>query len=303
MLSYHEKEITITFYHSIADAAGIIGVLRTLVYHYCCLHFHQDFDPAGIELREGRPVEEYYRSPFHLELGEYTPQPLMSYPIGDTLFTDPEMKPAAPGEVCTSTVTVSSEEFVRFCKEHASSPAIMLCILLGKAIYNANPGEKRRMAFDITVNYRKQLNIPDCLGVFSTVATVCAPYGEIMEKPIEETAAILKKMLDTQRTEDYAKTMMDMARTYLMLKDALSGVISYEGRMDFGSCNDHVANMFLVNNVFNTIHMIDFKGNFILHFQFGKATDKYREAFVKELEKAGITVKEKTGTYTVPNEV
>ena len=155
----------------------------------------------------------------------------------------------------------------------------------------------------MTVNYRKQLGIPDCLGVFSTVAALCCPYGDIMEKPIEETAVMLKKMLDAQRTEDYAKTMMDMARTYLMLKDALSGVISYEGRMDFGSCNEHVTNMFLVNNVFNTIHMIDFKGNLILHFQFGKATDKYREAFVRELERSGIKIKDKTETYTVLNEV
>ncbi len=303
VVSFHEKEITLTFYHSIADAAGIIGVLRTFVYHYCCLHFQKDFDPAGIELREGRPVEDYYRSPFSLELGDYTPQPLASYPIGDTLFTDAEMAPPAPGTVCTSTVRISSEEFIRLCKQNDTSPSIMLCILLGKAIYSANPGDKRRMAFDITVNYRKQLGISDCLGVFSTVATVCSPYTEIMEKPVPETAGILKKQLDAQRTGDYAKTMMDMARTYLILKDALSGVISYEGRMDFGSVNDHVTNMFLVNNVFNTIHMIDFKGDLILHFQFGKATDKYREAFVKELEKAGVTIKEKTETYTVLNEV
>ena len=302
-ISYYGNAIVLTFYHSIADAAGIVGVLRTLVYHYCTLHFHREYDAGGIMLTENRAVETYYRSPFRLDLGAYTPQPLAFYPLGDTIFTDPEMAPPKPGDVVTSSATISAEEFLRYCKAHGANPSVMLCILMGKAIYHSHPEERRRLALDVTVNYRKALGLPDCLGVFSTVATVCATYDQIMEGGTESAAAALREALNRQRTEDYAKTMMDMARTYLILKDALSAVISYEGRIDFGSCNRHVTGMFLVNNVTNTIHMIEFKEDFILHFQFGKATEFYRNAFINELKEAGISIKAQSGAFIIPKEI
>lgn len=302
-ISYDKNSIILTFYHSVADAAGIIGVLKTLIYKYCSIHFKREYEKNEIMLIKNRDVQEYYSSPFQLQLGEYTPQPLAFYPIGDTIFTDSEMAPAVPGEIVTSSVTILAEEFIAYCKKYGATPSVMLCILLGKAIYNSHPDEKRRVALDVTVNYRKALGLSECLGVFSTAATVCASYDEIMNQPLKDLSKRLRADLAKQRTEDYAKTMMDMARTYLMLKDALSGVISYEGKIDFGSCNEHVMDVSLANNVTNTIHMIEFKNSFILHFQFGKATTWYQKAFIKELKDAGIHIKAMTEAVSIPNEV
>ena len=177
-VSYYGKSVTVTLFHAISDATGIIGVLKTLMYHYCTLHFHKEYDQTGIMLTEGREVEEYYGSPFRLPLGDYTSQPLAFFPIGNTVYRDPDMVPPNPGDIVTSCVTVSSEEFMRYCKEHKANPSAMLCILLGKAVYGMHPEERRRLCLDVTVDYRKALGLTECLGVFSSSAIICTTYEQ-----------------------------------------------------------------------------------------------------------------------------
>ena len=301
-VAWSGNHFTLTSYHSILDGAGVISVLSTLLYHYCSLHYHQEFDPAGFELREGRKTEENFCSAATMDLGKFEMQPMVLPLDGKTIFSDPGMAPSAPGQILASSVTVDSEKFMQLCRENGATPAIMLSMLFGKAICSLFPEDRRELAFEITTDGRKGLGKTGFLGALSSSASIWCGREDLEERPLEETAKKLRSLMNAQRTEDYAKTQIAIVRNNFILKMHLSGTVSYEGSLHFGSIEEHIAGISLCNHSFNTVHMVELKGNFLIFFQLGGASDRYREAFVKELEKLGVHAGEQKAASAIPAE-
>lgn len=287
-LSYDGNTLTVTAYHSVMDGSGMIGVVKTLIYEYCSIHFKKEFDPAGIMLKEGRDPSEYYKTQNNVDLGSFTPAPLVLQPEGEEIFTDPEMKVSAGNAIFQTALRIPAQAFMAECRASGATPAVMLCMLFARAVYHMDESERRRMSFVLTLDQRSALGLKDTLGQCSASALIGASYEELMQGDPQSAAVRLREQLDHQRSADYIKTYITLARTYDILYRDVSAVISYEGRLDFGECGGHVVGMSLVNNSSNTLHMLELNGSFLLTLQFGDATQRYAEALQKELRCAGI---------------
>lgn len=290
-LSYHDDVITLAAYHSLMDGTGMISVVKTLIYNYCCIYFGENFDSSGFMITENRNPEEYYKTQHNIKLGKYTPMPMATFPENEEFFFDPQMKPPAEGKIISSCLSIPVENFIAFCKKHKATPSVMLCILFGRAAYGLSDSERRSMAFAVTMDLREATETKDAIGQFSASGILTASYDEIMNAPLSETASSLRSALNKQRSKDYIKTSIAMFRTYDMFQTTCSAVISYEGKIDFGSCGAHIQQMSMLNNTSNTLHMVEFKNNFLLFCQFGLATERYMNAIFNELKKADIDAK------------
>lgn len=256
-LSYSDDTITLAAYHSLMDGIGMISVVKTLIYNYCCIHFGEKLDPSGFMITEDRSPEEYYTTQNSIKLGECTPVPMMTFPEDEEFYSDPQMKAPAEGKIITACLSIPVDKFIALCKKHKANPTAMLCILFGRAAYGLSDSERRSMAFAVTMNLRPAES-KDSIGQFSSSGILTASYDEIMNAPISETATRLRSDLNKQRSEDYIKSSIAMTRTYDMFQRVCSAVISYEGKMDFGSCGLHIKQMSMLNNTSNTIHMVEF---------------------------------------------
>ena len=289
-LSWFKDTITLIAYHSVMDGNGMISVARTLIWAYCCIHFGESFDPGSIVTKEGRAPREYYLLEHDVKLGEYNKVPPVTFPEGVRFFEDEEMVPA-DGGVVSGCLSVPSDQFIRMCRANGANPSAMLCLLFGRAVYRQFPEEKKSLALALTMDSKPYLGLAGSIGHGSGAMILTADRDEVTAPSSEEIIRRLRRDINAQRTEDYVKSMTALTRTYDLFNTSCSGVISYEGALDFGACSGHVTEMFMVNNTCNTLHVTEFGGRFLLFFQFGKATGRYMEALKAEMEKLGVQVK------------
>ncbi|MCF0133703.1 MAG: hypothetical protein HUJ72_07535, partial [Blautia sp.] len=270
-VTYWKDTVVFTTYHSILDGMGAIGVAKTLVYFYCCIHFRQEFDSTGIMIKEGRIPEEYFVSDYAAKLGEYHPVPLKAYPEGIEFFQDRNMVSPQDGIIPSACFSLPKAQFMKRCKSIGANPTAMLCMIFGKATYALYPEENRRLALSVTISWRDALGIPETIAPCSSAVILSATHDELIHKEYEKIARKLRDDLNEQRQPDYIKTAAAFARTYAMFQEKVAGVLSYEGNVEVGGCGEHVHLAYIVNHSSNTLHLLEQNDRFYAFCQFGKS--------------------------------
>ena len=290
-LSYYENTLTTTVFHSVMDGNGAMSVMRTLLYHYCCIHFGKTFDPTGFMLEENRVPIDYYKPFKSYPMGEYTPVPLYTFPENAEFFNDPDMIPVGPGKIILGTLGIPTDDFIAMCKRNGANPSAMVCILLARAAYSLHKDDRRDMLFHVTMDFRGGLGIKDSIAQCSSAAMLELPYAKAVADDLTSAAKGLRDALNAQRTENYIKSYTALLRTYDMTASSCSGVASYIGSVDLGELQEHITGLLLVNNACNIVNMMQFGDEFLLFCQLGLAAERYMKALTEELKKLGVTAR------------
>ncbi len=302
-VSYYEDKLTLSAYHSLADGGGLNMIFSVLLYIYLSLYTgHEDENPP-VDLTENKDINEYYQGATldYIFSLDYTPVPMYTLPLECKGFYDDDMVKENKS-VASCTLNIPVKDFIEFCKKNGANPSSMMCSLLAKASYSLNPDVNDDIVFDLTVSMRKVLGlgktIANCIGLAAAYTT----HDDIMNKSIAEVSQKIRHDIDIQRTWDYYISFRRLFNTYQHKPTYKSKTVTYMGALNIGDNNHHIKELELGTNSIHNLYMMQLNDKFAIILQYGKATEKYMNEFIKIFSDYGIKAEIKQPAHLLMND-
>ena len=302
-LTYFDRSIALSSYHSVADGGGVNIIFSTLIYFYLALYTGQEDEVPPVQTRENRKPEEYYKSISTIETSDFTQQEMVSYKNRKGMFIDPEMAADENGEIQISRITMSSVDFMKACKKIGANPSSMMALIMAKAAYKLHPDKKGDIAFVFTMSARKTFGIPDTIANCSTNILLPIEYEKVMGENLSDAVKVIREMTNYQRSGDYIKTYAHFFETYDWILAKLYAILTYVGTLDMGTNTKHITSLEMTDDSVNSLFMIELNGTFTMSVQFGKATGIYTEVIREILKELGVDTELTTPPTRVPKDV
>lgn len=298
-VSYYEKVLTVTAYHAVVDGHGLMDISRNLCFNYLAIHTGNSDEGYEIRNEESAEVESYYKPESTIHIGDYSPQPLVMLPLGESMLVDGSMSRKAGEEDRAAKIRVPVADFIGLCKKNKTNPSSMFSYIMGKAIYLVNPAQKDPIALSVTVDYRRTFRTEQSVAPCSADAMVVVKHDDIMVKPMEQTVGKIRSMINIQRSDDYIKTVTAMTRALVCFRKNVCAVVSYIGQFDVGSNTKHVEDFCIYNIAANTMFITELADEFRIMLKLGSATEKYTHAMKEILKELGIKSEVYADTYEI----
>ena len=143
------------FYHGLCDGRSDMEFLRHLLYYYCLYHYGGDLQCRDILAPGTPPLPEMYAAFDNSVI--VPPQHTADLHLPAGIFTLPE-KRRSPGEAhVVYQITLNQEEFIRFSRENDGSPAIIIALLMARAVDEVHPDADRPVAINMPIDLRAVL--------------------------------------------------------------------------------------------------------------------------------------------------
>lgn len=297
--TYYDNKISVSAYHTMVDGGGLNEIFKTLLYFYLSSYTNVYDEPVCVQTTEGRDADEYYRPVHPDELGEFNPQPLHLMPYLRDFAEETEMEPDEQGNRFYASMKFGVDEFIGKCREIGANPTAMLCLLTSKAFYSLNPEERKDLFFEITTSARKVFGAEGCISncVSNVIADV--QYSDVTNADIKKFVKKFRSETDSQRTEDYVKTMRLFENTYGHNYVNKQITLTYIGKIDIGENTGHMTDFEMVTNAVQLVMLVQIENEFQLMLQLGKATKKYLDKMNQLLDDMGIKVTDKSDICSV----
>lgn len=320
--SCEANRIYLSFFHGLADGAGIFPLLRSVLYYYCREYYDGKIDATGIRLI-GSPIpEEEREEPYPLSvdegiapMGRYKGKPAFQLRDGGRITSE---------GAYYYRIRIPEDAFIKYTKANDGSPATMVSVFLYRAIAELHEEEEKSIVCGMAMNIRPVLNKPMCHH--SVVSQLFLEYKPSMKTMDIQTLATcsrgmvllqsqpenvwtsvrnnlsffeqLGKMPELSQRQEYMKQVvarsmqMDTYKVSYVGKAALGGAEKYvraiESYVDIGG-----AGIMVEINALN--------GYFHLCFMQEFAEDVYVNSFIRQMEKEGIPCeKDGGGKFFIP---
>ena len=311
--SYEGDTVYIHVFHGLLDGTGVSFIIKTFLYYYCREAFDPDISAEGIRVIGDSIPPEEYTDPFPRsvpkEYKSLSKRPLFSKAFH--LKNDPRVH---TGEKRCWAITVDETELMRFCRTNDGSPAILVSVVLSRAIAALNPDEKKPIVAGIAFNLRPAFHAP--LAHHSLTDMLPLEFSEKLKKhsfemqnTVFRSRVMLKSDAETAvRNLKFASQLFGLMQKVpsLAVKRFLFGLavpaqygantfmVSYVGKIDLGAVQQYVVSRHSdldSTGVGIAIEMNAYGGKFHIDFMADFPEDLYVKAFCNELETLGIGYK------------
>jgi hypothetical protein len=287
-VTYYGRSVSMSAFHSVVDGGGINKIFSTFIYFYLSLYTGVSDENPPVMIEEGRQPQEYFQSLSTLETGDFIQQPLVTYPKRKGMFVDNNMIPDEDGNLWAARVKVSVDKFVALCKKNGANPSSMLAALLARAAYKLHPDNDGNIAFVLTMDARKSFHVPESIANCSTNLLIPITYEDAADDNLSVLAKKIRSTIDYQRKDDFIKTLAKFYETYDWILAKRYAVVTYIGKIDIGTNTKHIKKFEMTDDAVCSLFMMELNNEFVITFQFGKATEKYMTAIVDILKDLGI---------------
>lgn len=288
-VTYWGRNVTMSAFHSIVDGGGINQIFSTLVYAYLCLRTGEEDAEPPVEMREGRAPETYFRPLSTVDLGEFEPQPLVTFRRRKGMFDDLDAAPDENGNVfmCRIKLQGSSKEFIDACRRIGANPSTLMCLVMARAAYRLHPQRRGDLSFVLTMSARAAFGIPESIANCSANLLIPVCYDDVMDDDLSRPARMVRSTIDSQRSMDFIKTLFSFYETYDWILAKRYAVLTYMGTIGFGMHSKHVESFEMTDESTDSMFLMELNGSFYILLQFGKVTQAYAEAIVDIIEELG----------------
>ncbi len=286
----HGNSFSLSGYHSVFDGGGITRLVCTLLLQYCQIHFGSTYHIAGIPEPDGKEHPEYAEDTALHPLGEF--QKSHGDRPKEGTFPIPEFSVDENGHFQYAEVLAPSEDFMKVCRNLGASPSILLFLLIAKAVYKAHPEQEGPLTSMLTVDIRKALGM-ETLAPCSAALYLSVTRQDIQDAMLPETVKECRRVLDSQRSVDYAKTAMDEVQRMGGFQSGIPFTVisTYMGRMELGECAKHITDFTAYNCTTQTVNLFELNGYFRFQILFGKGTASYAAIVCDELKAMGVNAR------------
>lgn len=254
-ITYYGKKIFVAFHHALCDGLGARRFVETLVCYYCEFKYHMNIENGdGTLPKPGDILDPFAYGMYPVEDVEMP----VSVKDGYTLPEVPEVM-----EEDTDyryAFTLNNESLMTYSKKIGASPAIVIALLVSKAIYSVHPDADKPVLCSMASNLREGLHAENTFK--NCVNSINLPYNP--EKSFEEQSAEYKQIIKAHKEENYVKqcangmiylfSRLDQLDSLEAKKAAMamfdnirinSYSLSYTGRLDLTECEKFIDRMHL----------------------------------------------------------
>lgn len=314
-ITYSGKKIFVAFHHALCDGLGARRFVETLVCYYCEFKY-------GVNIENGDgtlPKPGDILDPFAYGM----------YPVEDVSMPesvkDGYALPEVPEVMESDTdyryaFTLNNESLMAYSKKIGASPAIVVALLVSKAIYHVHPDADKPVLCSMASSLREGLHAENTFK--NCVNSINLPYNP--EASFEVQAAEYKQIIKAHKEENYVKRCangmiylfqrLDSLDTLEAKKAAMamfdnirinSYSLSYTGRLDLTECERFIDCMHLYSGGNNGlfVNMMSIGNTTTVDILQSFADESYVNAF-KELlnqEEIEYTVSDCI-TFTTPRD-
>lgn len=308
-VTYYGVSIYVSFHHALCDGRGIMPFVETLLYYYCELAYGPKPLPEGVRRAEdpllpGETVDPFLQPYEYDGSKESVSLSRDAYPLPENAAEAAEAEPAD----YRYEVKVPADAYLKVCKENNATPAILLALVMSRAVAALYPDWDKPINANIAADIREALDVPNTFK--NCVKSMILPYSrESAGKPLAEQAAEYRALLKAQRDRDYCRRE---ANAMMGLSDKLDSLTSYEEKQKIMSFYEGMTlNTYIISylgsfrlgdnapyidsiHLYNSgarglgINMIACGGSFVLDFKQSFPSDRYVRAFCAQLQELGI---------------
>lgn len=305
-LHYSGNELRFDMFHGLTDAFGFLRFQRTVLYYYCTRKYGPLPSREGVFLKDDPIPEEEVLDPYPDSVDENI-RPIGRYAGKGAVQLFPE---GAKG-TWYSIVKFPEDAFVRFSKQQDGSPATMTALLMARAV-RAVLGKTELpivcgMAMDMRPVLRKKTSH------HSVISQAFLEYGERMEHmELTHQATAFRGMVILQSQPENVLTSvrnnirfikkLDEMPDLAARKAFMAGVIqrnmlvdtfkvSYAGSHSMGPADPYTEMVLPFIDIHGAGAMLEVSAigeYFYIIFMQESDDTRYLEAFLRELEAAGI---------------
>jgi hypothetical protein len=303
-ITYRGEAIYIAFHHGLCDGRGIFPFVETLIYYYCTAKYKREFKVEGIRLVGEKLLPGETAEPFEME---YIPVDNQTQPTGRIAgYALPENAiDLNDKHYYRYEVKIPQDKFVAFSKESGATPAVMVCLLLAKAIDDNREDKLQSIICNLVSDLRQGTGFENTYK--NCVAGVALPY--VSGVPSTEQAAEFRRLINENKSHNTQKQILrgmvslfdrfDEIDTFEGKKKALSFfnnvgadtfVVSYIGKPNFGECEQQIDGCYMYGADATGLSVqMSAVGEYItLVFQQNFETDKYVKAFTDIIAEIGL---------------
>lgn len=303
--SWWENRIYLDFFHGLADGAGILPLLRTMMYYYCRKRYDSSLSREGVRLAgEVIPLEEI-EDPYPASVDDGI------QPIGKAkrkrALNLAETGLCTPGTPTRYTIKIPEKALMGYCRGREGSPAAVIGLLMARAVDFVHPNASLPIICGMAMNIRGVLNKP--LAHHSLVSQLFLEYRDgIKSMPLEEQVTCFRGMILLQSQKENVldsvrnnlklaarlKELPDLASRRFMMQKAVSASmgadtfkVSYVGKCGMGAAERYTKTMGTMIDLNGSGIMIEVNavnGWFFLEFMQEWEEDVYVNAFCRQLE-------------------
>ncbi len=304
-VTYEKNSVFISFHHALCDGRGIKPFIETLLYYYCHFRYKINTPAEGIRLANTPLLKGETDDPF---MNEYDyDRTKMFKEKNREAFPLPENENTFLSDYRYE-MNMDHDQFLSKSREIGASPAIMLALLMNKAIAELNPDYEKPIRANIAMDMRNILGFPNTFK--NCVRTISLPYNkEFASRSKEDQVKEYRKILKEERDPDLTKKEANAIIGLFKKLDELKGyeekkrimdffetmrldtyIISYLGTFILDGYEQYIDSIHLYNSGASGlgINMIATGTKFTLDFKQSFPSSKYVRAFAKELEIMGI---------------
>ncbi|MBQ9010256.1 MAG: hypothetical protein IJ088_13140 [Clostridia bacterium] len=313
--AWQECTIYVDVFHALTDGTGMLELIRTLLYYYCSDHYHVQICTQGIRLVGDRIPPEEWEDP---ALGLEPAPPADAGNVSPALNLTELCHARGDRRKMLFGITMEESAFIRFCKEHDSSPGTMTVLLLSRAIESVHPDIGRPVRICLCVNQRKALRAPkahqslvggvwleyrDRIRNWPLTRQATAFRGMVFAQTMDENViasqqALNRKCRVLQSLETDEERVAFIRRDDATLSSALTATVSYIGKADLGDVESYITGFRtlaypMVEGILVEISAVNHR--ITLDFMQNFSTPVYLEAFLRILQENGIPYQQMEG--------
>lgn len=254
-ITYYGKKIFVAFHHALCDGLGARRFVETLVCYYCEFKYHMNIENGdGTLPKPGDILDPFAYGMYPVEDVE------MPVSVKDG-YVLPEVPEVMDGDTdYRYAFTLNNDSLMKYSKKMGASPAIVIALLVSKAIYSVHPDADKPVLCSMASNLREGLHAENTFK--NCVNSINLPY--IPEKSFEEMSAEYKQIIKAHKEENYVKQCangmiylfsrleqldsIEAKKAAMAMFDNIrinSYSLSYTGRLDLTECERFIESMHL----------------------------------------------------------
>ena len=306
---YEGNSVAFEVSHLITDGSGVIPYFKSVLYLYLSRKTGIQFDPAGFRL-PGDPIPETEMGePFQInfdDLPEFYKKDIPSeyYRVHEAL----QKKPHEGNNIY---LKLPEEKVLEVCRENDANPDVFFSVLLARAVRRMDQDSDKPVIIGVAVNHKEVLGNYDNYRDLSDV--VYLDFSKEREnEPLDKMCTVARGQLMLQiqpeNSQNYLKELQDkvaqMSKIPLPMKSVMINVsLDYTTRgtacvsgindRSFGPLDPYIREVFVLGeaDAFDVqLETACINGSFCLLFAQNFMSEAYFDAFLQELEEAGIPV-------------
>lgn len=305
---YEEKTVIVDFSHGLADGAGLMEMVKTLLYYYVHEAAGQWLPADGIRTLE-TPITP-----------EETTDPYWDLPPLESRFSP--ARPSAPdafilaedglsgGPAVLRRFRVGEDTFLRYSRDNDGSPATMFAVFIAKAIFRLHPDLTRDVNIMLARNLRPGFGTPQAHHSLADSFLLCYP-AKCRDWSVERLGGVSRGMVYLNTDRDALLTCIHNKRAFLdrlytaksqQEIDGMMGgsfraasrrcaAVSYVGRCIPRQMDTVVENLYTVVGAMGSALVTEINavnGRFCCTLMQGFSEDTYIRAIAEELRREGI---------------